>query len=414
MSILERRKILHIDANSFFASAEMAVEPSLRGKAVAVCGSVELRHGIVLAKSLPAAACGVKTGMPVGEAKRLCPELVIVPPHFDLYMDFSDKMRKIFADFSDIIEPFGSDECWLDVSPAIKKYDDALLAADMIRERVKSELALTVSVGISFNKVFAKLGSDMKKPDACTVITEDDFKRKVFPLPASDLLGVGRSTAAQLARYGIRTVGALAEADVGFLRKALGKCGEQLWYYANGMDYSPVVPIGAEPPVKSVGHGLTTPYDLTKNEEVWTLLLGLSQDVGTRLRRYGLRCRGVCVSLRDRNLSVKQHRHSLSVATDNSSEIAKAAFAAFLETGGISVPLRSVTVTAISVEDSSLALQGDLFTEFRFIERAEKLDRAVDGIRRRFGKNAIRPARLFGTEELFGESLPCLLPKVRS
>ncbi len=405
------RRILHVDANSFFASAEMAVEPSLRGKAVAVCGSVEMRHGIVLAKSIPAASCGVKTGMTVGEAKKLCPELITVPPHFDLYMDFSDKLRAIFADFSDAVEPFGSDECWLDVSPAIKKYEDALLAADMIRERVKAELSLTVSVGVSFNKVFAKLGSDMKKPDACTVITEDNFKERVFPLPASDLLGVGRSTARQLLRYGIRSIGDIATSDVAFLRKALGKCGEQLWQYANGLDCSPVVPIGSEPPAKSVGHGLTAPYDLTKNEEVWTLLLGLSQDVGTRLRRYGLRCRGVCVSLRDRNLYVKQHRRGLDVATDNSGEIAKAAFAAFLETGGIDVPLRSVSVTAISVEESSLALQGDLFTDFSRIERTEKLDRAVDVIRKRFGKNSIRPARLFGTEALFGESLPCLLPK---
>ncbi len=404
------RKILHADANSFYASAEMAVNPKLRGKAVAVCGSVEKRHGIVLAKSLPAARMGIKTGMTVGEAKRLCPELVCVPPNFELYLELSEKMRRIFADFSDKVEPFGADECWLDVSPAIKKYEDALLAADMIRERVKKELSLTVSVGVSFNKVFAKLGSDMKKPDACTVITEESFRAQTASLPVGAILGVGRATEKQLRKYGIHTVGALANADAGFLKGVFGKCGEQMWCYANGLDFSPVVPIGSEPPLKSVGHGLTTPFDLTKAEEVWTLLLGLSQDVGTRLRRNFLRCRGVCLTMRDKNLKVKQHRHRLELATDNSADIARAAFEAFRESGGIIVPLRSIAVTAISVEDSRLPLQGDLFTDFENVEKRHKLDETVDSIRKRFGKNSIRPAALYGTEELFGEALPCTLP----
>ncbi len=404
------RKILHVDANSFYASAEMAVNPALRGKAVAVCGSVEKRHGIVLAKSLLAARAGVKTGMIVGEAYRLCPELICVPPNFELYLSLSEKMRELFKDFSDAVEPFGADECWLDVSPAIKKYDDALLAADMIRERVKRELSLTVSVGVSFNKVFAKLGSDMKKPDACTVITEDSFRTQIASLPVGAMIGVGRATEKQLNRYGIRTLGELAKADMVFLKGVFGKCGEMMWCNANGMDFSPVVPMGSEPPLKSVGHGLTTPFDLTKAEEVWTLLLGLSQDVGTRLRRNNLRCRGVCITLRDKNLKVKQHRRVLDVATDNSADIARAAFAAFCETGGIVVPLRSVSVTAINVEDSSLPLQGDLFTDFAIVEKHRRLDAAVDGIRKRFGKNAIRPAALCGREELFGESLPCVFP----
>ncbi len=409
-AVMENRKILHVDANSFYASAEMAVNPELRGKAVAVCGSVEKRHGIVLAKSLPAARTGIKTGMPVGEAKRLCPELVCVPPNFELYFELSEKMHVVFSDFSDKVEPFGADECWLDVGPAIKKYEDALLAANMIRERVKKELSLTVSVGVSFNKVFAKLGSDMKKPDACTVITEESFKRQIASLPVGAILGVGRSSEKQLYKYGIHTLGKLADTDESFLREVFGKCGEQMWSYANGLDFSPVVPIGSEPPLKSVGHGLTTPYDLTRPDEVWTLILGLSQDVGTRLRRNFLRCRGVCLTMRDKKLTVKQHRCRLDVATDNSADIARAAFAAFREVGGIVVPLRSLTVTAISVEDSRLPLQGDLFTDFAQVEKKQKLDCAVDSIRKRFGQNAIRPAALYGTEELFGEALPCVLP----
>lgn len=407
---MEGRRILHVDANSFYASAEMAVNPDIRGKAVAVCGSVEKRHGIVLAKSLPAARLGIKTGMTVGEAKRLCPELICLPPNFELYLSLSEKLQKIYSDFSDKVEPFGADECWLDVAPAIKKYDDALLAADMIRERVKKELFLTVSVGISFNKVFAKLGSDMKKPDACTVITEENFRSLTGKLPVGAMLGVGRATEKQLNKYGIKTLGTLARTDVGFLKGVLGKNGELIWCYANGLDFSPVVPMGSEPPLKSVGHGLTTPFDLTRAEEVWTLLLGLSQDVGTRLRRNSLRCRGVCLTMRDKNLTVKQHRRAIDVATDNSADIARAAFVAFREAGGIDIPLRSLTVTAINVEDSRLPLQGDLFTDFSGVERKQKLDSAVDGIRKRFGKNAIRPARLCGSEELFGEALPCVLP----
>lgn len=406
---MENRIILHSDANSFFASVEMALEPSLKGKPVAVCGAVEERHGIVLAKSEKAKKAGITTGMTVGEAKRRCAELCVVKPHYDMYADYSDKLREIYSDFSDRIEPFGMDECWLDVSSAIKKFEDGALAADMIRERAKKELGITVSVGVSFNKVFAKLGSDLKKPDGTTVITKQGFKSQLSPLPVEALLGVGRSTKRALNKYGIYTIGQLAVSDRKFLKDLLGKSGETLWSFANGYDSAPVITESEAPPVKSVGHGTTPPHDLTSNEEVKRLITALSQDIGEKLRRHRLRCLGVSLSLRDKKLHITNHQCRLNMATDNSGEIARAAYRMFLENGGIDEPLRSLTVTAINLEDSTLPQQTDMFTDCLRIEKRQALDKAVDSIRKRFGKAAIQPALICKMDAEFspsGLSLP--------
>ncbi|MBQ3081632.1 MAG: DNA polymerase IV [Clostridia bacterium] len=401
---MEERIILHSDANSFFASVEMAIDPGLSGKPVAVCGAVEERHGIVLAKSEKAKKAGIITGMTVGDAKKRCPDLCIVRPHYNTYADYSDGLRKIYADFSDRIEPFGMDECWLDVSSAIKKYEDGALAADMIRARVKKELGITVSVGVSFNKVFAKLGSDLKKPNGTTVITKTGFKNQLFGLPAEALLGVGRSTKSILNKHGIYTIGQLASADKRFLKDLFGKSGETLWAFANGFDFAPVITEKEAPPVKSVGHGTTPPHDLTTNEEVKRLITALSQDIGEKLRRHRLRCLGVSLSLRDKRLKITNHQCKLNMATDNSGVIADTAYRMFLEKGGINEPLRSLTVTAINLEDSTLPQQTDLFTDQRRLEKKKALDKTIDGIRRRFGKNAILPALICKTDMSFSQS----------
>lgn len=388
--------ILHSDANSFFASVEAALDPSLKGKAVAVCGSVEERHGIVLAQSIQARRWGVKTGMTVAEAKKCTPNLTVVKPHYDMYTKYSKALRRIYNDYAFKVEPFGLDECWLDLSTGIKNFKDGVYVAETLREQVKKELDITVSVGVSFNKIFAKLGSDLKKPDAVTLISPQNYKEKVFPLPVNALLGVGRSTAAALKKYGIKTVGALAECNPAFLKQTLGKAGETLWIYANGLESSPVLSEEEHPPVKSVGNGMTPPADLKTADEVHAFILWLSLEVGRRLRECGLLCGGVSLSLRDTALAVKQYQAPLKQATDNGGDIAAAAYRLFAGKAGAPLPLRSLTVTAINLVDIRAPMQIDMFCDNRQTERRRALNRAVDAVCGRYGQNALLPASLFG------------------
>jgi len=401
---MQNRIILHSDANSFFASVEAALNPNLKGKPIAVCGATEERHGIVLAKSEAAKKAGVTTGMTINEAKKHCPELYIAKPHYDIYADYSDRLKEIYADFSDRIESFGMDECWLDVSSAIKKFEDGALAADMIRARTKKELGISVSVGVSFNKVFAKLGSDLKKPDGTTVITPLGFKNQLYSLPVETLLGVGRATKSALNKHGIYTIGQLADCNTSFLKKLLGKAGEQLWSFANGLDFAPVVTIAEAPPVKSVSHGFTPPRDLQSNDDVKKLIFALSQDIGEKLRRHRLRCAGVGISLRNKKLRVDSFQGKLLMSSDSSAEIANAAYRIFTENGGLKEPLRSLTVSAINLESDLTAQQTDLFTDCLRLEKRKALDKAIDKIRKRFGKNAIQPALICQMQTQFSHS----------
>lgn len=389
---MENRVILHSDANCFFASVEMATNPDLKGLPLAVCGAVEERHGIVLAKSGEAGRTGIKTGMTVGDAKKLCPSLTVVHPHYDKYMEYSHALKQIYADFSDRVEPFGMDECWLDISPAIKKYEDGMYVSQVLRERVKKELGITVSVGVSFNKVFAKLGSDMKKPDASTLITPDNFKKRVFPLPVSALLGVGRATATALEKYGITTIGALASCEPEFLRRTMGKAGISLWRFANGLDTSPVLTEAERPPIKSVGNGMTPPRDLCSRDDVRIFMLWLSLEIGKRLRSYGMRCKGVSISLRDTSLRVKQLQAPLVSPTDDGADIGRAAYGLFLKDGRL--PLRSVSVTAISLESAFAPLQTDFFTDPVRVEKHARLNKAVDTVCQKYGDSVLLPASL--------------------
>ena len=255
--------------NAFYASVEMMLDPSLRGKPVAVCGSTENRHGIVLAKSQLAKKVGDKTGMVNWEARQRCPGLIMVPPQYDEYLKYSKLAHEIYYRYTDLVEPFGMDECWLDVTASRYQFGSGTDIAEEIRTACREELGLTVSVGVSFNKIFAKLGSDMKKPDATTVITEDDFREKVWPLAASEMIYVGRATEAKLAKYGIRTIGEVAATSPETLRCWFGVNGLALWRYANGLDQSRVMQKDFVSPVKSVGHGITCNADLENEEEVF-------------------------------------------------------------------------------------------------------------------------------------------------
>ena len=318
------RNILHSDMNNFYASVECMLNPSLKGKPVAVCGSVEERHGIVLAKNYPAKAYGVQTGEAVWQAQQKCPGLVIVSPHFDEYIKYSKLAREVYSRYTNQVEPYGMDECWLDISEYNGRNPEAV--AYEIKETMKEELGLTVSVGVSFNKIFAKLGSDMKKPDAVTVIPQNSFKEKIWHLPASDLLFVGRATKRTLDRFCIRTIGDLANTAPEFLKSYLGVHGLKLWQYANGLDNSPVMYEDYRPVVKSVGHGTTTKSDLASNEEVWITILELSQDIGHRLKKLGMNCMGISICIRNEDLMHKEWQQKLNFATQSPFVIAKLAY----------------------------------------------------------------------------------------
>lgn len=390
------KTILHSDLNCFYASVEMMLDPSLRGKAVAVCGSTEDRHGIVLAKSEKAKKAGVKTGMVNWEARQLCKDLVIVPPQYDQYLKYSKLTQAIYQRYTDLIEPFGMDECWLDVTGSERIFGDGITIAEEIRRTVREELGLTVSIGVSYNKIFAKLGSDMKKPDAITEIRRDTYKDMVWPLAADEMIYCGRATKAKLGNYGIRTIGDIAQTDPEFLRRLLGVNGLALWRYANGTDQSRVMHRDFVSPVKSIGHGITCVADLEDDEEVWKVILALSQDIGHRLRVHELSARGVQVSVRGNDLLGSQFQCKLPCKTQLPSEIASAANRLFQDRYRWGSKVRAVCVRAIDLVPHSDPDQLSIFVDTAKLERRERLEDMVEEIRSRFGKQAITYGILMG------------------
>ena len=391
------RTILHCDMNNFYASVECMLNPSLRGHPVAVGGDVENRHGIILAKNYEAKKFGIQTGEALWQAKQKCPKLIIVPPHYEEYLKYSRLAHSIYADYTDLIEPYGMDEVWMDVTGSTKAFGSGEVIANTLRERIKYELGLTISVGVSFCKVFAKLGSDMKKPDAVTVIPKDSFRDIIWDLPASDMLGVGRSTEKFLSSYGIHTIGQLANAYPDLMQRKLGKNGIVLLAFANGEDRSKVAPQDYEPPMKSIGHGITTMQDLENNAEVWNIMLALTQDIGHKLRVYNKNAAGVAIYIRylvDKQIAGKQWQCQLPVRTHSAAIIAKEAYRLFERSYGWEYPIRSVTVRAINLCSQDLPEQLQFFSDAATVERKEKLETAIEDIRRRFGKYSIQPACL--------------------
>ena len=390
------RVILHSDMNCFYASVEMMLNPRLRGKPVAVCGSTEDRHGIVLAKSQLAKQAGVKTGMVNWEAKRCCPGLIVVPPQYDQYLKYSKLARAIYGRFTDQVEPYGMDECWLDVTGSGYAGGNGMEIAEKIRRTVREELGLTVSIGVSFNKIFAKLGSDLKKPDAITEITREKFKEKIWQLPASDLLYVGPRTNEKLAKYGIHTIGQLAGTDPDFLRRLLGVRGLDLWRYAAGRDESRVMQQDFVSPVKSIGHGITCTADLNNNEEVWKVMLELSQDVGHRLRVHGLDATGVQIAIRSNELWGKQYQAHFQAATRSPRDLADLGRKLFEQEYQWNTPVRAVCIRAIDLVPHGQPTQMNLFVDQKRLDRRDQLDDAIEAIRRRFGKRSIIQAAVMG------------------
>ncbi|MBQ5535508.1 MAG: DNA polymerase IV [Oscillospiraceae bacterium] len=386
------RVILHCDLNCFYASVELLSHPELRGVPVAVCGDPEARHGIILAKNEPAKAFGVKTAETIWQAKKKCPDLVLLPPHHDRYADYSRRVNAIYGDYTDLVEPFGIDESWLDVSGSLHLFGgDAKALADTIRARIKAELGLTISVGVSFNKVFAKLGSDYKKPDATTVIPAQGWQEIVYPLPVGDLLYVGRAAQEVLSRYGVRTIGELAKCPQEMLETLMGKMGTQLYQYANGLDKSPVRGAADREPVKSVGNSTTFRKDLTAWDEVRTGIALLSDSVAMRLRRHGLYCMGVQVGLKDNKFQSVSRQKMLDHSTHLMREINDAALELVKLAWKAPTPIRLLSVTAIHLTPEEETYQQlDLLGQApRVHEKQEKVERAMDDIRRKYGHGAI-------------------------
>ena len=405
------RTVLHSDLNNFYASVECSLNPSLKGHPVAVCGNPEMRHGIVLAKNYEAKAYGVQTGEALWEAREKCPNIIFVPPHYDVYMEYSKEARSIYAEYTDQVESFGLDECWLDVTGSRLLFGDGKTIADDIREKIKKRLGVSVSVGVSFNKIFAKLASDMRKPDKTTVIGADDFKEKVWPLPVSDLLYIGRATTARLNLYGIKTIGQLAMADDRLIHSLLGKNGIQLLSFARGEDTAPVKNIAAKTLVKSVSCGNTAPRDLVSDEDVKILIIALATNVSRRLRDYGFDCRCVQLQIRESDLTSFERQIRLPYPCRTSEEIYKAAYSLYLKNAR-GLRIRSVSVHACDLvynETEQMSFSPDI----EKIQRREKLENAFDSLNERYGAGTVCRGILMTDPEIayIGlKSTPGILP----
>lgn len=394
------RVILHSDINSCYATIEHLHHPELAGKPLAVGGDPEARHGIVLTADYLAKKKGVKTGMALWQAKQVCPEITFVPPNMDLYLRFSRMAHEIYSEYTDLQEPYGIDECWLDVTDSKIIKGDGLTIAKEISNRMKKELGVTVSIGVSFNKIFAKLGSDYKKPDAITTMYREEFKTKAWKLPVSDLLYVGRATNNKMQKYGIHTIGDLARTDIDWITSVFGKMGAILWSFANGYDESPVKKENTSAPIKSIGNGTTTPRDLETDDDVKIVLYNLAESVAARLRKNGFKCRVVEISIRDNKLISFSRQKKLGNATNITGEIAQSAYVLFKENYSWNNPIRSLGVRGSDLVNDNYWEQLDIFSSAEYREKLLKADKAVDDIRRRFGYFSIQRGLMYKDKKL--------------
>lgn len=384
------RLILHCDMNNFYASVACLQDPSLRNIPVAVCGDPSTRHGIVLSKNMLAKAAGVQTGEPIIQALRKCPMLKVVVPEFSSYHTFSKAANQIYNQYTDRVEPFGIDESWLDLTGCVSTFSQAIQQAYRIKARIYAELGVTVSIGVSFNKVFAKLGSDLKKPDAVTPISPAAYQSIVWPLPTRELLFIGPSTQRRLSRMGIFTIGDLAKADPGLLHTMLGKWGDILHAYANGLDMTPVAVYGAPHEIKSIGNSITTSRDMTTREDIAQVCYMLCESVAERMRAHALSGTTLSIWLRDAaSLSSFDRQIALPGPTHLSSVMAPAALQLF-DIYWDGRPLRSIGIRMLQLSNDGEAMQ------LNFLhppdDRTEALENCIDTIRNRFGRRSIERA----------------------
>ena len=393
--------VLHCDANNFYASVEIVKNPSLRGKNLAVCGDPKKRHGIVLAKSEGAKKCGVKTGQTIREAQALCPDLILLEPDFPSYVKFSKALFAIYTSYTDRVESFGLDECWLDVSGSHTLFGSSERIAEEIRRRAREELGITLSVGISFTKVFAKLGSDYKKPDAQTLISPENYREIAWELPVEDILMVGASAKEFFKSIGIHTIGDLARADVKLLSAKIGQMAITLKKWANGEEDDPVKLYYETRKPESVGNGSTADHDLRTREECAELITSLSESVATRLRRHSLFAGGVHLSVKFNNLHSVGKQSFLSFPTASATDLKDKAVQLldYLWREKESLPVRTITVTAIHLIEQGDFIPSTLFEEEALSEKRTRFEKSVDAIRQKYGFGSITRGTLLKTEE---------------
>ena len=382
------RTILHSDMNNCYASIERKLDPSLVGKRLVVCGSVEDRHSIVLAKSYEAKAFGVKTGDSLYEAKMKCPDLVAVRPHYDEYLKFSKLAHKIYYSYTNQVEPFGLDECWLDVTGSEKLFGSGEKIAHDIKERIKKELGITVSIGVSYNKIFAKLGSDLKKPDAVTLIPKEHFKEIVWPLDTDKIIGIGNKTKKKLMYMNINTLGELAKTDVNLLKRKLGLRGLYLWQYANGYDTSEVCDYYHHDKIKSISRGVTTKADLNSYYEVKKIFEELAIDVSKKLIEENLKAGGVRISIRDKNLETLSFQKVFTETSISALRLNDKAMELFEERYDFKEGIRSLTISAINLTRNTKSEQISLFAPKQIV-KDDRLEKVFNEIRNKFGKDKI-------------------------
>lgn len=393
--------------NSFFASVELIEHPELKEKPVAVCGDPDSRHGIILAKNEPAKAFGIVTAETVSQARRKCPDLILLPPHHDKYRHYSRLINAVYYQYTDMVEPFSIDESWLDVTASVKLFGSGRDIADRIRERVRSELGLTLSAGVSYNKIFAKMGSEYKKPDATTEITRENYKKLLWPQPVENMFFVGFATAQKLRSAGISTIGDLASASGIRLESLLGKQGPLLIKYASGRDDSPVSLSGERDRIKSVGNGITFSRDLKSAEDALTAVTSLSDTVAGRLRKYGFKAKGVKVDIKDASFKSISRQKQLVKPTHLSSDIKQAAMELISSSWRFPDPIRLITVTAINLTDGEEGEQLSFFgngyssdseSAAAAEEKSDSIEKTMDDIRRKFGDSSITFGQLLNND----------------
>lgn len=399
------RVILHSDINNCYASIEALRKPELKTIPMAVGGSTSDRHGIILAKNELAKVYRVKTGEAIWQAKQKCPNLHIVPPDYDFYVRVCDDVRAIYRRYTDQVESFGMDECWLDCTGSRLLFGDGETIARRIAEDIRQEIGLTVSIGVANNKIFAKLGSDLRKPDAITVVAPESYEEKIYPLPVEKIMGVGPATRRKFAKVGIFTIGDLARMKLDELYLLLGKNGVRLGIYARGASTSPVRRWGTAEEIKSIGRGMTTCEDMQSEEAVYSLMKELAQEVGARLRHHYFLATAVSISIRDSELYTVEYQRPLGFETYSGSLLARAGMELFHERYLWQRPVRSITIRALNLLDWSEGRQMS-FAEPRALHRQEQLDCSVEMIRERYGKDAIYYANRLKYHYLFSSVDP--------
>lgn len=384
------RIIAHADLNNFYANVECLYNPKIRKFPVAVCGDKELRHGIVLAKNQIAKMRGIKTAETIGTALEKCPDLVIVPPHMELYHKFSELSREIYAEYADNIESFGPDENWLEITNIARDKYDARMIADEIRTKIKEQLGITCSIGISFNKVYSKLASDLRKPDATTVITEENYKDIVWGLPADCLLGVNRGTMKIFNLMGIATIGDIVKTPIELLKKIFGKWGWYLYRYASGEENSSVKHKDYVEPPKSIGNIETTPRDMTNDDDVKRVIYMLSESVSSRLREQKYKCRTVKIYIREYDLKYCDRQGKLETPSYITNNIAEKALEIFHTRYSFTKPLRSIGVRACDLVPDNIGIQSSFFDDTIQDEKREKVANMMDILRNMYGYEVIQ------------------------